>query len=83
MKPQNKGGKLPDGSPAKAKHPKRNAGHALPTDLLDAIDQLPQLTSGEWSESYLAEQLWRNFLGLPADYSQADLELIAKGHIIE
>lgn len=80
---QNKGGRLPDGSPAKTANPKRNAGHALSPQVINAIAELPQVKSGEWSKSYLAEQLWRNFLGLPADYDWTDLQLIAKGKIVD
>jgi hypothetical protein len=43
----------------------------------------PQVTSGEWSKSYLAEQLWRCYLGLPSDYDWSDLDLIAKKQILE
>jgi hypothetical protein len=79
---QNKGGKLPTGEPARASTPKSNAGHALPEDVKQAIASLPQIESGEWSKSYLAEQLWKNYLGMPADYDWADLEIIAKGEIL-
>lgn len=81
--PQPKGGRLSDGSPARATHPKRNAGIALSAELLDAIANLPQIQSGEWSKSYLVEQLGRLWLNLPADYDNADLSLIANGEIIE
>lgn len=80
---QFKGGRLPDGTPAKVDHPKRNAGHALSSDLIEAINQLPQITSGTWSKSYLAEQLWRNYLKLPADHEWEELELIAQKQIVE
>jgi hypothetical protein len=80
---QHIGGRLPDGSPNKSDNPKRNAGHALSPEVLDAIDALPQVLKKEWSESYLAEQLWRCYLGKPSDYSWDDLMLIAQGHIVE
>lgn len=34
-------------------------------------------------KSYLAEQLWRNYLGLDSDYDWSDLDLIAKQQIVE
>lgn len=74
---QNKGGKLPDGSPARTDNPKKNAGHALSQEVIDAIANLPQIKSKDWSKSYLAEQLWRNYLGLKADHDWSDLELVA------
>jgi hypothetical protein len=80
---QHKGGRSSDGSPAKSSNPKRNAGHALSAEVIAAIDALPQVQSGEWSKSYLAEQLWRNFLKMPADYDWGDLDLVAIHHIIE
>lgn len=80
---QHKGGRSPNGEPAKVSNPKRNAGHALSPEVLDAIASLPQITSGEWSKSYLAEQLWRNFLKLPADYDWGDLDLVALRHVVE
>ena len=80
---QNKGGRSPDGTPSIAPNPKRNAGHALSGEVIEAIAQLPQVQSGTWSKSYLAEQVWRNFLGLPADYDSGDLEIVRMRHIIE
>lgn len=71
------------GRGVKSANPKRNAGHALSLEVIEAIANLPQIKSQEWSKSYLAEQLWRNYLNMPADYSSADLEIIAKGHILE
>lgn len=80
---QHKGGRLPDGSPNKTSNPKKNAGHALSQEVIDAIANLPQVQSGEWSKSYLAEQLWRNFLGISADYGWSDLMLISKKQIVD
>jgi len=61
---------------------KKNAGHGLSQEVLEALASLPQIKSGKWSKSYLAEQLWRNFLGLPVDYDKNDLQKIADGKII-
>jgi len=61
----------------------KNAGHALSQEVRDAIAALPQVESKEWSKSYLAEQVWRNYLGLQPDYDLADITMIAKGHIVE
>lgn len=71
------------GKPKHGEELKRNAGHALTGEVLKAIDELPQVKSKEWSESYLSEQLWRNFLGLPADYNWADLQAISAKNIVE
>ena len=80
---QHKGGRSLDGSPAKAENPKRNAGHGLSVEVIEAIAALPQIKSGEWSKSYLSEQLWRNYLGLASDYELSDLDLIVEGAIVE
>lgn len=80
---QHKGGKLPGGIPAKSANPKRNANHALSQEVIEAISEIPQIKSGAWSRSYLAEQLWRNYLKFSADYQQADLDLIADGKLLE
>jgi hypothetical protein len=61
---------------------KKNCGHALSEEVLNAIAELPQVKSKEWSKSYLSEQLWRIFLGLPSDYNVSDLERIKDGKII-
>jgi hypothetical protein len=61
---------------------KKNCGHALSEEVLDAIAQLPQIKTREWSKSYLAEQIWRNYLGLPSKFNKADLEQIAQGRIL-
>ena len=58
-------------------------GEPLSPEVVDAIATLPQVSSGEWSRSYLVEQLLRNYLGLPADYEWSDLELIASKRIAE
>jgi len=70
---QHKGGRLPGGTPSKTISPKRNAGHALSSEVIAAIAALPQIESKRWSTSYLSEQLWRNFLNLPADYDLVSL----------
>ena len=75
---QNRGGRS-----AKAESVSKNAGHALSQEVRDAIAALPQIKDKEWSKSYLAEQLWRNYLGLTVDYDLADLAMIAKAHIVE
>jgi hypothetical protein len=70
------------GQPRHGEKLKRNSGMSLTGEVLDAINELPQIQSGEWTKSYLAEQLWRNYLGLPTGYNTVDLELIAQGKII-
>jgi hypothetical protein len=59
-----------------------SAGHSLSPEVREKIASLPQVASSEWSKSYLAEQVWRNFLGLPSDYDAADLEMVRNGNII-
>lgn len=76
--PEQKGGRGKK-SPDKPK----NAGIALTQEVRDALSGLPQIKSGEWSKSYFVEQLIRIQLGLPAHYDRSDLELIAKGQIVE
>jgi hypothetical protein len=82
-KNKNKGGRLPGGDPAKVPNPKRNAGHGLSPEVIEAIADLPQISTGEWSVSSLAEQLWRNYLGMPADFTEAELKTIANRNIIK
>jgi hypothetical protein len=52
-------------------------------EVLEAIDSLPQITSGEWSRSYLLNQLVANWLGLPADYEWSDLDIVQKKGVVE
>jgi hypothetical protein len=51
--------------------------------VIAAIDQLPQIISGEWSRSYLLNQLAANWLSLPADYEWSDLDIVKGGGIVE
>ena len=48
--------------------------------VLDKIKELPQVQASEkdggWSESFLIEQVLRNYLGLEADYNNQDLAII-------
>jgi len=74
--------RIKKGKPRHGATLKKNAGHALSGEVLDAIAELPQIKSKKWSKSYLAEQLWRNYLGSPSDFSQKDLNKIVQGLII-
>ena len=58
-------------------------GVSFTPELIAAIDALPQVTSHEWSRSYLINQVLLNWLKMQADYSIGDLELIAQGRIVE
>lgn len=78
-----KGGKLPNGEMNKSSNPSQNAGIALTKEVRDAIAQIPQIKSGAWSKSYLTEQIYRNLLGLKADYNLADLSVIFSGESLE
>lgn len=78
-----KGGRLPDGSPAKSSNPRKNAGLSLSSELIEAIATLPQVSSGEWSKSYLVEQVLRVCLGLDSYYEASDLDLVSQGRIVE
>jgi hypothetical protein len=51
--------------------------------IVAALDELPQVKCGEWSRSYLISQIILNWLRIEADYNDADLELIRKGHVVE
>jgi hypothetical protein len=59
------------------------AGVSFTPELLAVIDALPQVASKEWSRSYLIGQVLINWLGLPADYDCSDLDVVAKGGIVE
>jgi hypothetical protein len=50
---------------------------------VEAIANLPQVQSGEWSEAYVSELVLRNWLGLPADYDEADLAIVKNGGLVE
>ena len=78
-----KGGKLPSGEMNRSSNPSQNAGIALTKEVRDAIASLPQIKSGEWSKSYLTEQIYRNLLGLSADYTLTDLDVVFNGKILE
>jgi hypothetical protein len=52
-------------------------GVSFTPELIAVIDALPQVTSKEWSRSYLINQVLLNWLRMKADYDQSDLELIA------
>jgi hypothetical protein len=80
---QHKGGKLSGGEASRTDDPKANAGWAVKRSVKNAIAEIPQVQSGEWSQSYLVEQVLLNYLSLPADYSWEDLRLIAKGIPLE
>jgi hypothetical protein len=58
-------------------------GVSFTPELIAAIDALPQVTSREWSRSYLINQVLLNWLRMKADYDQSDLELIAAGRVVE
>jgi hypothetical protein len=58
-------------------------GVSFTPELIAAIDALPQVTSKEWSRSYLINQVLLNWLRMKADYNQGDLELIVEGRIVE
>ncbi len=58
-------------------------GVSFTPELIAAIDALPQVTSKEWSRSYLINQVLLNWLRMKADYDGGDLELIANGRIVE
>jgi hypothetical protein len=74
---------LKKGKPRHGATIKKNCGQALSIEVIDAINNLPQIKSKDWSKSYLAEQLWRNYLGLPSDFNKDDLEIIAQGRILK
>jgi hypothetical protein len=52
-------------------------------EILDAIDALPQVLSGEWSRSYLLNQLAANWLNLPTDYEWSDLDIVRDGGVVD
>lgn len=58
-------------------------GVSFTPELIDIINALPQITSKEWSRSYLICQVLLNWLRVPSDYDGSDLELIAQGRIVE
>lgn len=80
---QDKGGRISGGAPSKSVAPHRNAGWAVSPELKATIAGLPQVTSGEWSQSYLVEQALRCWLGMDGDYSAADLEMVARKQILD
>jgi len=83
MTKQHKGGRSPDGSPAKSADKKINSNWAVRQSLKRAIAELPQVKSGEWSQSYFVEQVLLNCLELPAEYDIDDLDQILNGAIVE
>lgn len=62
--------------------PKRVKSVTLSEELIEAIANLPQVKSKEWSFSYACEMLLRNRLEMPADYDDGDIALVLKGAIL-
>lgn len=60
-----------------------NVGVSFDPSVMAAIDALPQVISGEWSRSYLINQLAANWLNLPSDYEWSDLDIVRKGGVVE
>jgi hypothetical protein len=65
------------GQPQRGTQPARNLGVSVAGEVNDALRSLA-LSQG-WSKSYLVEQVLRNYLELPADYSWSDLQVIKLG----
>jgi hypothetical protein len=84
MKPPKSSALQPQGGRGKkSTNPKQRVSFSLSRSTIDAIGALPQISSGEWSESYLIDQLLQSALGLPSAYDASDLELILRGHVVE
>lgn len=62
---------------------KRVVGVSFDPKVIATIDSLPQVTSGEWSRSYLLNQLAANWLSIPTDYEWSDLDIVRKGGVVE
>lgn len=69
------------GQPRHYKLPKTTMGIGVSVELLEEIDSLPQLKV--ISKSYLVEQILRQFLGMPTDYSDEEMARISQKEIVE
>ncbi len=58
-------------------------GIAFQPEVLEAIDKLPQVLCGEWSRSYLINQLAANWLEIPSDYAWSDLDIVKREGVVE
>lgn len=79
----NQGGRQIGGGGRRSSKKSIVKGVSFRPEILEAIDSLPQIVSGEWSRSYLLNQLSANWLGLRSDYEWSDLDLIKQGHTLE
>jgi len=79
----NQGGRQLGGKGRRSPQKSIVKGITFRPEILEAIDQLPQVLSGEWSRSYLLNQLAANWLGLPSDYEWSDLDIVKSGGVVE
>ena len=65
------------GQPQRGMQPASNLGASVAGEVNDALKELAKKQG--WSKSYLVEQILRNYLDLPADYTWSDLQLVKLG----
>jgi predicted DNA-binding protein len=65
------------GQPKRGKQIAKNLGVSVAGEVNDGLQELAQKLG--WSKSYLTEQILRNYLELPSDYTWSDLELAKLG----
>lgn len=65
------------GQPKRGEKTAKNLGVSVAGEVSDSLKELA-LKQG-WSKSYLVEQILRNYLDLPADYTWTDLQLAKLG----
>jgi hypothetical protein len=79
----NQGGRQLGGKGRRSSQRSIVTGIAFRPEVLKTIDMLPQVLSGEWSRSYLLNQLVANWLNLPSDYEWSDLDIVRDGGVVE
>lgn len=65
------------GQPKRGEQVAKNLGVSVAGEVSDGLKELSQKLG--WSKSYLTEQILRNYLELPSDYTWTDLELAKLG----
>jgi predicted DNA-binding protein len=65
------------GQPKRGEQSAKNLGVSVAGEVNDGLKELAEQLG--WTKSYLTEQILRNYLELPSDYTWTDLQLAKLG----
>jgi hypothetical protein len=68
------------GQPRRGEQPVKNLGVSVSGEVEAELKRIAKVQG--WTKSYLTEQILRNYLGYPSDYSWNDLQLV-KADLLE